>query len=323
VPVNDRGSIAHYSDRNHQANYDLIYNHEDLQLLFGAEYFKSSAEKDGSKQGDANHKSLYTNGEYVVGDSGLVLAMGLRVDDHESWNSQFSGSVGASYTFGQQSVFSNYSSSFRAPTLSHLYNSTYGNQNVTPEEGRTLEIGFRQTLLQGKANWDITLWKSELEDVIFYDRSIPNPLAYSGFGKYNNGEEQQTQGVELSSVLAINNSLSLNANYTYTDSWIKKNGEWDRTVQIARNKANLGLRYEQARLVLNANLYYSGPRLRWRGDVEMDAYLRTDVSARYKVSDNFYAYGRIENLFDEGIEEGLGYEQPGRYSLAGLEYNFN
>ncbi|MEY8238794.1 MAG: TonB-dependent receptor [Cycloclasticus sp.] len=325
IAINDRSSSRNTMSTGEslQANYELIYAMAELQLLVGAEYFDASAKTDRVKQGDSKHHSLYTNAEYAVGDSGLVLAMGLRADEHEAWGSQLSGSIGASYTVAQQSVFGNISSSFRAPTLSHLYNSKYGNEGVTPEEGETIELGFRQTLLQGDANWELTLWKSELDDVIFFDSSIINPLSYNGFGKYNNGDKQRTQGVELSGVVYVNDRLSFNANYTYTDSWIKKNGEWDRTVQIARNKANLALRYDLEGLVLNANLYYAGPRLRWKGDVEMDAYTRADVSARYPINDNFHVYGRLENLFDEEIEEGLGYEQPGRYGVLGLEYSLN
>jgi outer membrane cobalamin receptor len=30
----------------------------------------------------------------------------------------------------------------------------------------------------------------------------------------------------------------------------------------------------------------------------------------------------MENLFDADIEEGLGYEQPGIYLVAGIDYRF-
>ena len=34
-------------------------------------------------------------------------------------------------------------------------------------------------------------------------------------------------------------------------------------------------------------------------------------------------YGRVNNVFGETIEEGLGYEQPGVYITAGLSWDFN
>lgn len=54
----------------------------------------------------------------------------------------------------------------------------------------------------------------------------------------------------------------------------------------------------------------------------MDAYTRVDLFGRYNFFDSFSVFGRVENLFDEDIEEGLGYEQPGIYMTAGIDYRF-
>ena len=54
----------------------------------------------------------------------------------------------------------------------------------------------------------------------------------------------------------------------------------------------------------------------------MDSYFRTDLAARANVAEHWSVYGRVENIFDEHIEEGLGYEQPGVYAVVGLEWKF-
>ena len=102
--------------------------------------------------------------------------------------------------------------------------------------------------------------------------------------------------------------------------WSEKDGERFRTVQVAYNNANLGVTYQQDRYSLGGNVYYSGPRLRWNGDKEMDEYVSVNVFGRALINKHLTVYGRIENLFDTDIEEGLGYEQPGIYGIAGLEW---
>ncbi|MDX9875547.1 MAG: TonB-dependent receptor, partial [Spongiibacteraceae bacterium] len=99
-------------------------------------------------------------------------------------------------------------------------------------------------------------------------------------------------------------------------------GDWARTVQMARHKGNLGLTWSTARLTTGVNLYYQGPRLRWAGDVEIDEYIRTDLSARYQLTPALSLSLRVENLFDSEIVEGLGYEEPGRYTVVGVDYKF-
>ena len=329
IPINDRDSDVDsaYEDESDQVNYDLSYSGQTLKVLLGAEYFDASARQYGSYgelTGDASHQSFYSNGELKVAETAkvtVVISAGLRTDNHDDWGSQTTGSFGTSFQFGKQSVFYNVASSFKAPTLSQLYNPTYGNESITPEEGRTLEIGFRQNVLN--LDWDITWWHTRLEDVILYDRLLERPNEPGSFGAYNNGDQQRTQGVELDATISITDTLTLHTNYTYTDSRTKnKNGDWHKTVQIARHKANVGVDYFWNRLNLSANAYYSDPRLRWAADVEMESYVRVDVAARYGVTDALSLYTRIENIFDEDIEEGLGYEQPGVYGIAGLDYSF-
>ena len=167
---------------------------------------------------------------------------------------------------------------------------------------------------------NLTCWYAELDDVIVFDYSIPNPNSSVGSGKYANRDSAETSGVEIAFEAAITNNFTLQGNYTYTDSFNEKNGEKFRTVQIARNKGSMTLSYEETDYSLGITGYYCGPRLRWRGDLEMDEYFRLDLFGRREIYNGLSIYGRIENLLDEDIEEGLGYEQPGFYGIIGLEF---
>ena len=328
VPIYDSGNTtaAHYKDKSTQLNYSLRHNKDGLKALAGVELYDSSAKQwgaYGSLDGDDDHKSLYLNAEYALGTSGLSLAGGLRHDDYDVWGNKTTGSIGANYQLGSAALFANYGTSYRAPTLQQLFNPSYGSTSLTPETGRTVEIGIRQHLAPIGFSWEATLWHAKVEDVVIYDGSIANPNNPYGFGQYANADEQRTRGVELSFAYALDPTWTLKGNYTYTDSHTKAAGQdYKRTVLIAPNKANLGVDYDKGPFSAGVNVYYTDSRMDWTKRDEVDSYVRVDVFARYAVTKQFSAYTRIENLFDADTQEGLGYEPAGVYGIVGIDYRF-
>lgn len=333
-PVND--ITARYSDSTEQYNYDLLVNADAFDLIAGIESLKQIAKQRGTygvANNDDSQISYYLNGDIKFVGGALVLATGIRHDDYDSWGEQTTGNVGVSWQIsGQTAAYANVGTSFTPATMTQLYNPIYGDDTITPEEGITHELGLRQSAFSDALKLELTYWRTEIDDVVFYDSDVKNERTFSGFGQYNNGLEARSSGVELQASYQVTDTVSVDGNYTYTDSHTKayltdpdtqeKYLKWQRTVQVARNKANLGLNYDSGDYNVGLNAYYSGPRLRWKGDIEMKEYVRFDLSGRYRFNNGIEVSARIENLFDESIEEGLGYEEPGFYAVAGLDYNF-
>ncbi len=327
-PANAIGDIkADYEDQTDQFNYDLLYDGELFSLITGLEHLKQAANQRGS-YGEADNEdsqtSFYVNGDLKLLDSALIFALGARYDDYESWGEQATGNVGISWQItGRTSFYANAGTSYTPATLSQLFNPTYGDSSLTPEEGTTFEVGLRQSALDDYLALEATYWNTQIDNVIFYDFSVPNDRAFSGFGQYNNGAEARSSGLELQASYQLSDTLSVDGNYTYTDSETRAvDADWQRTVQIAKNKGNLGLGYDIGVYNIGLNAYYSGPRLRWKGDIEMKEYVRLDLSSRYRFDNGLALSMRIENLLDETIEEGLGYQEPGLYAIVGFDYNF-
>ncbi len=332
VPVYDKGDGKpyYYRNENYLADYNVIWDRElgpeTLNtFLLGAEFQKQKGKKWG-KYGEIekalNNYSFYLNDQVLMLSGDLVLSFGVRNDRHEEFGNQVTGKAGISYTFRSSgtTVYGNYGTSFKAPTFFNLYDPKYGNTDLDPEKGKTYELGIRQSLLQKRLNLESAYWYTKLNDAIAFVYGInPDP---SITGMYDNRDAARSQGVEASLSFKLTDSLTFSGNYTYTDAKSEKDGETFRTVQIARNKFNLDLAYDIDNLHLDIHGYYSGPRLRWKGDREMGSYFRTDVSARADITGNWTVYARAENIFNENIVEGLGYEQPGVYAVAGLEWKF-
>ena len=281
---------ANYEDRVDQYNYDLLYQADAGNVLVGIEHLQQQAEQSGSygeSDNDDEQLSYYANGDIKLLDNTLTLALGVRYDDYESWGEQTTGNIGVSWQFTPvATLYSNVGTSFTPATLSQLYNPTYGVETLGPEDGMTYELGIRVGPETDAWHLEATYWNTQIDDAIFYDYTAENPRSSSGFGQYNNGAEARSNGIELQGDYAITPTLTLYGNYTYTDSDYRPVGDvWKRTVQIARNKGNIGLAYRQDALTLGLNAYYAGPRLRWKGDVEMKEYVRIDFSSRYSLTD--------------------------------------
>ncbi len=324
------GKPYYYQNENYTADYNFIWkqdfgNFAKNTFLVGGEFQKQDGKKWG-KYGDLSKSvdiySWYLNDQVLMFDDSLVFSFGVRQDHHEEFGDHLTGKVGASYTFEKlgTTIYSNYGTSFKAPTFFNLYDPRYGNENLDPEDGETYEFGLRQSLFNDRLEFEVTYWHTDLDDVIAFVYGInPDPTIR---GMYDNRDEATTKGVETWLRFQITDAITFRANYTYTDSKSEKDGETYRTPQIARNKFNLDLSYDIGKFYFNVHGYYTGPRLRWRGDKEMDDYFRVDAAAKATIAKHWTLYGRVENIFDEDIEEGLGYEQPGVYAIAGLEFKY-
>lgn len=333
VPIYDDGTGEAYGNdhKNIMADYNLIWRTPlgaagSNAVLLGAEYLYQEGGKwgkYGELSSDTYNYSVYVNDNLLLMEEALVLTAGLRQDEHEVYGGQSTGKIGSAYTFQSAgtTLFANYGTSYRAPTFFNLFDATYGNEDIEPETGWTVEGGLRQTLMDGRLAAEITYWYSELDNVIVFDYTIANPASSVGSGKYANRDSQETSGVEVAFSARLTDRFNLEGNYTYTDSSSVNDGETFRTVQIAKNKGSLTASYITDTYTLGVTGYYSGPRLRWKGDLEMEAYCRVDIFGRYQLTDHLSLYGRVENLLDEEIEEGLGYEQPGLYGIVGVTFS--
>ncbi len=329
IPIFDRGYVSYTTGKNKQADYNLVYSENDLTALFGATYLQqkflgrtATAITSDTKQ---SVKSVYGQIQFDVMNGKLHPNAGVRLDDYSAWGREVTYSVGSSFDIAAStSVYANYGTSFTQPTLSQLFNPTYGNGNLTPANGKTVEGGIRHKLFGGTASIDLAVYHSMIHNIIMFDSSIVNPrVAGTGRGLYVNRDAAMSQGVELAARYQILPDVSGNITYSYTDAETKAaTGQWNRMFQVAYHKINFGLNYASDRVDLGANLYYVGPRLRWAGDISTDGYWRLDLSGRYRVTDWLSVYGRVQNALDANIIEEVGYKQPGLYAISGLEVKF-
>ena len=327
VPVYDDGDgkPSYFQNDNKQVDYNLIWDRQGSgwknTALVGFNWMEQKGKKwgkYGENDGSQATKGIYFHDQLLLADDALVIDGGIRYDDNKEFENKVTWKIGTSYTVKPTNTtfFTNYGTSFRQPTITHLYDPKYGNKDLKPEEGWMVQGGIRQQFLDGKIQLETAAWYSELKNVISFYYTTPRD------GYYINRDRQETQGITFDFRWYFFPNFLLLGNYTYTESHSEAAGVSFRTVQISRNSGTLGLEYNQdEKLFLGVYGYYQGPRLRWKGDVELDGYFRCDVAGRYNLGKGFSAYTRINNLLNDKHSEDP-YESPGLNFIAGLSWDF-
>ena len=68
------------------------------------------------------------------------------------------------------------------------------------------------------------------------------------------------------------------------------------------------------------SLRYTGSRPDTSGKPELPSYMLVDVTARYPLSKDWVAFGRVENLTDKNYQTAYSYNQLPRTFYVGLSW---
>jgi vitamin B12 transporter len=247
----------------------------------------------------------YLNAVYIT-DVGLNINSGVRLNTHSKYGNHFVYNFNPSYTFtntnkGYSKIIGSFSSAFVAPSLQELY-ASWGNVDLKPQESSTFEIGIETSI------------KSQLFNLTYFKRNVENIISYDNtqFIMVNSGDAT-IDGVELGVEANLLSTLSLNANYTYTNND-------NEAIRIPKNKVNIQLSYA-FKPTTNFMLSYQYSDKRDETDftswpstiVQLDAYSLVNFSVNHQIiKDSVTLFAAIHNIFNEEFEEILGYNTRGR-----------
>ena len=169
-------------------------------------------------------------------------------------------------------------------------------------------------MLEGRLEFGATYFDAQLENEII------------GFGMPQNADGlSERQGAELSSSLVVNDSLSVTAAYTYTDS-VDASGIDEK--RRPKNIGSINLAWQaQPDTKVNVNIQYNGSQidsaLAWGDpDVTLKAFTLVNVNVAYSPSSLLDVYMSLNNLFDKDYQEVNGYATLGFGANLGLRYKF-
>ena len=287
-----------------------------------------------------------TLGHYVQGvldlPSGLALNLNARVDHNSGFGTFFTYRAGAAYRLRSHTrVRASVGRAFKAPSFCEQFcNAPFvvGDSGIRPERATSWELGVEQGILAGRLSWWATYFDQHFRDLILYDGS-----AQPGQPTYLNGAAAEARGIETGLTSSLGDGIEVKASYTYLVAEATDDGglpsatfaNGDRLIRRPQHSAHLAVR---ARVFDRANLGGSVAYVGTREDVDftqfpsrrvaLPAYAIVDIAAEVDIlpsragQPGLAGIVRVENLFNEGYDQVVGFSGRPRGIFGGARFRF-
>ena len=304
------GGSLYQSDRR-----DMLYKGQaffnPVSVTFGAssskENIKTSSQWENDSGSDTELAYFVETSSRVFDEIEVVATA--RQTDSDDFGSNTSYRAALIYNFNNGvTLRAMGSSGFRAPSLYERYSASYGNKSLKPEESKTQEVGAEKVYQDGSSA-RFTIFNTKVDNLIGSD---PNTFAY-----IQSGDPLKSQGVELSGLWKMNDTVSLNGNYTYTDA---KQGT---TVAVRVPKHDLSISIA-AEISPEITTSLTANHIRDYKDTggDMPDYTVVNAVSSYTITDGLEGYIRFQNLLDSDYETIKDFNTGGRQIFAGIRATF-
>ena len=250
-------------------------------------------------------------------DFGLHNSLSVRYDDNSRFGDKTTWRVAPAWVIGDTKLMASAGSGFKAPALQQLYGPFGGNAALKPETSFGYDLGVEQSLFGGVLTGGVTWFQNNIKNLIV---SGPAPT----FRLMNVGRAR-TDGVESFIAWKALETLTLRADYTYTDALDA--GTRLALLRRPRHKASVNADWQATSdLSLDASLLYVGPQIDGNRDfsiprLKMPDYVNIDLAASYRLTEKWSLFGRIENLTDTSYQSPDGFLRPRLGAYGGIKVN--
>jgi len=212
-----------------------------------------------------------------------------------------------------------YSTAYITPSLYQLFEPTYGNADLKPEENATLELGL-----------ELGITDKATISLVYFNRKETNFIDFVDLGnflfQYNNVNETfNASGLEFLSNYKFSDKLNLSANATYTKV------EDDLNLRIPEIKVNAKLDYQYCPKTLMSLTYQFNDKREdafydnstfMTEQVILKSYGILDFYISRKIAkDKMTIFANFTNIFNEDFQELFGYTTKGRNINIGFNLN--
>ncbi|MCK0178249.1 TonB-dependent receptor [Flavobacteriaceae bacterium S0862] len=303
----------------------LGVNYQDNRMESFEVPFRSTSLEQSISPNDATFTIVdpYVNVVYTS-NFGLNINSGLRFNNHSEYGSHFVYSINPSFkkdvTFGYIKGLVSYSTAYITPSLYQLFEPTYGNINLKPEENTTLEIGA-----------ELNITNKMTTSIVYFNRKETNFIDFVDLGnwvfQYKNTDESFTaSGVEVIADYKISSKVSIKTNATYTKV------EDDLNLRIPKIKVNAKLNYQvNDHFFMSASYQFNDDRNDTfynnvtfaNEDVTLKSYSLLDFYASHKLINNKVTlFTNVTNILNSNYEELYGYSTKGQNITFGFNLSF-
>lgn len=330
-----------YAGMTHFAEMYGNYKWKNVELLAGADYRHHQMSSDllsvsmfgpyTSKLGDSIAKMSQVSPYLSVvlkANRLFNIEVGGRMNHHSKYGNNFSYTINPSvFVNNDVKVFLNLYSAFKAPTLFQLFDPTFGNQQLDPEESFNIEGGAQYFVFKHFSVRGVYFYRNTKHAIEFI---YTDPANY--ISQYVNVSRKKSNGVELEAEYK-GDRWNMSANYTHIDGKIVS--QYDNAgFPLAKDTTYNNL-YRTPKNVFNltggvwlTGKLYTGSTIRIAGDrlepvyasrpVVLDKYYTVDVYGEYSIRHNVKIFADLKNITDQEYFEVLGYNARGFNFMGGV-----
>ncbi len=269
------------------------------------------------------NRAIYVQDEWSITKK-WKLTSGLRHDNHSLYGNHNTPSINLGYKQNDNTnYYVAYKEFFVSPNQYQLY-SPYGNQNLKPETGHTVEAGINHKF-DNTLTGTFHVFTRKSNDVIGF--------SYTDW-KYHNINEETAHGWDMQ----LNKKLSdrFNTYVGYTHTVVDPSASQTENVNgtIPKGYWNIGFNYQQEKydvaLQGRGIIDKPGPKAA-TASFPASTYWVWDMALNYKVAKDTKAFVKVNNIFNQYYAEmsnvkwgqpGEWYTSPGRNYQIGVQYQF-
>ena len=281
-------------------------------------YYKGTPDVEGTS---ITNTAFYLQDKVDLTDRWNVTP-GIRVDHHSEFGTHTSPSLSVGYKQNEKTnYYINYKSFFVAPSLYNLYSpSPYGNKDLDPEEGNTVEFGVNHRFtdsLDGTFN----VFHTHAKNLIVFD------------DRYKNSGKTNANGFSLSLNKEFSRHWNASLGYSYLHMQAKAGENINNNGALPESTLHVNVSYKADKF--NASLDGRGVMNRYGSKKypEMRNYANYwvwDMAANYHFTQNATLFARVNNIFDQFYTDygssydpyDTWYSAPGRNFEMGLQFTF-
>lgn len=299
-------SVTSKSDINTVAINHTQYTTERLTQNINLDY---QQEEDQLKNSNEN-TSLFLYNRYEVDTN--IYNLGVRVDSNQSFGEHLTYKAAYLHNFDPALLKMSYSTGFRAPSLNQLYDPTYGNKNLNPEESQSAEVGFEIPFVIHVNT--ATLFYTELNNRLSYD-----PVTFIN----QNRGRARIIGFEN----VFDTTLSPDMNLGIAATWMSAR-DLTAKQKLARRpnfaaKVIFNIKEEKHALTVEGDFTGKRPDVDNLGNtVRLGSNLVFNMNYSFNFTEEFSTYAKVRNILDKDYEDIYGYGTGGRAATLGLKYIF-
>lgn len=256
------------------------------------------------------------------------IEMGARMNHHSKYGNNFSYTINPNVLLHNNvKLFVNLYSAFKAPTLYQLFEPSFGNQNLDPEESFNIEAGAQVQLTKNLSFREVYFYRNTDHAIEFI---YTDPVNY--ISQYQNISNKKAEGFEAE-LEYIGKIWNASANFTHIEGRLRSG--FDNTgFPLGKDKTTNNL-FRTPENVFNFNggvwlgrKVYTSTTVRIAGDrlepvyanapVKLAKYYTVDVYGEYRVKGNIRLFADFRNITDQKYFEVLGYNTRGFNVMGGL-----